>query len=76
LFTIVIGVSEIVMAIWIIIGFKKRWNALTQISVIAIMNVMEFFLVPDLLLWGYFNSLFAFIFIVVIYFNEFHLNKN
>jgi len=74
--TVIIGISEIVMTIWILIGFKKRWNAITQISVIAVMNIMEFFLVPDLLLWGYFNSLFALLFIGVIYFNEFYLNKN
>jgi len=28
-----------------------------------------------LLLWGKLNSLFAFIFILVVYYNEFYLNK-
>lgn len=74
--TILIGLSEIAMAIWILSGFKARLNAMTQIAVIAIMNTLEFILVPDLLLWGKFNSLFALLLILVIYFNEFYLNKN
>jgi len=39
------------------------------------MNTLEFILVPDLLLWGKFNSLYAFIFIVLVYYNEFLLNE-
>jgi uncharacterized membrane protein YphA (DoxX/SURF4 family) len=74
--TILIGVSEIVMAIWILSGFKARLNAMSQIAVIVIMNTLEFILVPELLLWGRFNSLFALLFILVIYMNEFYLNKN
>lgn len=75
IFTFTIGLSEIIMAIWIISGFKARVNAVTQIAIIATMNTLEFILVPDLLLWGKLNALFAFLFIVLIYFNEFFLNK-
>jgi len=75
LLTILIGLSEIMMAVWIVSGYKTRLNAIVQIVVVATMNALEFVLVPDLLLWGKFNSLFAFIFILVVYFNEFHLNK-
>jgi uncharacterized membrane protein YphA (DoxX/SURF4 family) len=71
--TILIGVSEIIMAVWILSGFKSRLNAITQIIIVASMNILEFILVPDLLLWGHYNSLFAFIFILLIYFNEFYL---
>lgn len=39
------------------------------------MNTLEFILVPDLLLWGKANAIFAFILILVVYFNEFYLNK-
>src|SRR5437773_4211250 len=52
LLTLLIGLSEIVMAVWILSGIKTRLNAVVQILVIAVMNVLEFFLVPDLLLWG------------------------
>lgn len=71
--TILIGVSEIIMAVWILSGFKSRFNAITQIIIVASMNILEFILVPDLLLWGHYNSLFAFIFILLIYLNEFYL---
>src|SRR5690348_9429587 len=63
LFTKGIGLAEIAMAIWVISGYLSRLNAIVQVSVIATMNLLEFFLVPDLLLWGRFNLLFAFLFI-------------
>ena len=70
--TIVIGFSEIAMAIWILSGIKSRLNAIAQIIIIATMNMLEFILVPDLLLWGRFNALFAFLFILLIFYNEFY----
>src|ERR1700746_1617244 len=53
--TKLIGCSEMVMALWIISGFKSRLNAITQVVIIATMNTLEFILAPDLLLWGRFN---------------------
>ena len=73
--TILIGIFEIAMAIWFLSGIKSRLNTYAQIGIVATMNILEFFLVPDLLLWGKFNSLFAFLFILVVYYNHFHLNK-
>ena len=73
--TLMIGLSEIVMAFWILSGKWSRINAITQIVVIAVMNTLEFILVPDLLLWGKFNALFALLFIILIYYNEFHLKR-
>jgi hypothetical protein len=73
--TFLIGISEVIMAVWIISGKWSRINAIAQIVVIAIMNTLEFLLVPDLLLWGRANALFAFLFILLIYYNEFHLTK-
>lgn len=75
LLTVIIGVGEIAMAIWILSGIRPRLNAVIQILAVAAMNVLEFILVPDLLLWGKLNSVFAFIFIVMIYCHEFILNK-
>ena len=75
LIIVLIGISEILMAAWILSGFRSRLNAITQILVIAVMNVIEFFLAPDLLLWGKANALFAFLFILLIYYNEFHLHR-
>lgn len=74
--TILIGLSEVVMAIWVLTKFKTKFNAITQITVVATMNILEFILVPDLLLWGRLNSVFALLFIGLVYYNEFVLNKN
>jgi uncharacterized membrane protein YphA (DoxX/SURF4 family) len=75
LLTILIGLSEVIMAIWILSSYNTKLNAIAQIVVVATMNILEFTLVPDLLLWGKLNSLFAVIFILVVYYNEFYLNK-
>ncbi len=63
------------MAIWIVSAIKTRLNAITQIVIVAIMNLLEYMLVPHLLLKGRANAIFAFVFILIVYFNEFVLNK-
>ncbi len=74
LFTILIGLSEIIMAIWTLSNYQPRFNALTQMFIVATMNILEFILVPDLLLWGRLNSVFALLFIGIVFFNEFILH--
>jgi hypothetical protein len=71
--TILIGFAEIGMAAWILSGFRSRLNVLAQVILIACMNSLEFILAPGLLLWGRFNALFAFLFILLICYNEFYL---
>ncbi len=73
--TVLIGLSEIAMSIWMLSKIKTTLNAIAQIIIIASMNTLEFFLAPGLLLWGKFNSVFAFLLIIAIYYNEFYLNK-
>jgi hypothetical protein len=73
--TFLIGLSEITMAIWVLSRLWTRLNAVTQILVIATMNVLEFIVVPDLLLWGKANAIFAVMFILLIYYNEFVISK-
>jgi hypothetical protein len=73
--TIAIGCSEIFMAIWILSRIKSRLNVIAQILIIATMNILEYILAPDLLLWGKANAIFAFILILVVYLNEFQLSK-
>ena len=70
-----IGVSEILMAVWILSGIKSRLNAIAQIVIVATMNIIEFFIVPDLLLWGKMNSFFALLFIGLVFYHEFLLNE-
>jgi uncharacterized membrane protein YphA (DoxX/SURF4 family) len=69
-FTQIIGISEIFMAIWILSGIKPRLNTWAQILIVATMNILEFILVPDLLLWGKGNALFAFLFILLVFYTE------
>jgi len=76
LFTKLIGVAELCMCIWIVSRFKSRFCAITQIVVIATMNIIEFILAPDLLLFGRMNLPFAVLLIVVIFINEFVLVPN
>lgn len=74
--TPLIGVAEVLMVIWILSGVKSGWNALAQILIIAMMNLLEFLLAPDLLLWGKANAVFALMFIGLVYYKEFILHKN
>jgi hypothetical protein len=76
LFTRIIGMSEIAMVVWIVRGIKSRWCAIFQMTIIATMNVIEFIVAPDLLLFGRFNILFASLFIIIIYINEFIVSKH
>ena len=73
--TRLIGLAEIAMAVWILSGFRTKLNVITQAVIIATMNSLEYMLAPDLLLWGRFNALYAFLFIWVILVNEFYLRN-
>ncbi|MBK8845488.1 MAG: DoxX-like family protein [Bacteroidetes bacterium] len=64
--TILIGIAEIVMAIWIISQLFSKLNTAIQILIVTTMNLLEFFLVPHLLLWGKCNSIFAACFVGLI----------
>lgn len=70
-----VGLAEICMTVWILSGIKTKLNAVTQIVIIAAMNILEFYLAPDLLLWGKWNIVVAVLFIAVIYSNEFYLDR-
>jgi len=71
--TVCIGVAELGMALWIVSRKMKRLNAWVQITVVLVMNVLEFLLASDLLLWGRGNLVFAILFALLIYYNEFCL---
>jgi hypothetical protein len=73
--TRLIGVSEILMAVWILSGYKKRLNAIAQMAIVGTMNVLEAIIASEILLFGHLNALFAVVFICVIYTNEWILNE-
>ena len=75
LFTKLIGVSEVLMSVWIVSKWYRKLNAVVQCFIIATMNILEFLLVPDLLLWGKWNSFFALLLIGFIVWNERHYQQ-
>ena len=69
--TILIGLSEIAMAGWILLDRYRRTTAIIQIVIFLTMNILETLLEPDLLLWGYLNPVFAVLFCGAIYYHGF-----
>lgn len=76
LFTKAIGVSEMLMVVWVLSRIKTRFCAIFQMVIIGTMNIIEFILAPDLLLFGRMNIVVASIFIGLIYVNEFVIAKH
>tara|TARA_B110000879_G_scaffold123362_1_gene163180 strand:- start:15300 stop:15662 length:363 start_codon:yes stop_codon:yes gene_type:complete len=68
--TILIGISEIFMAIWVLSKFRAKLNAYAQIFLVSTMNILETILAPDLLLWGQWNLLWAITFCLIIWKNH------
>ncbi len=66
LLTRMIGLGEVLMAAWILLGIRWKWSCAAQIAAVAVMNIIELVLVPDLLLFGRFNSLVALAYITVV----------
>ena len=73
--TIAIGISEILMAVWILSKLFPRLNVIVQAGIIMLMNVIEQVLAGELLLWGKFNFIFALAFSLLILYNEFVIKK-
>jgi len=73
LLTLLIGLAELVMVIWVWSGYRRQLNAMLQIGLVITMNLLETLLVPDLLLWGRWNAFFALIFVILVYVNNFVL---
>jgi hypothetical protein len=70
-----IGLSEILMVLWIFSRIQPRLCATTQIVIVLLMNVIEFTLVPDLLLFGKLNIILACCFAAFVYWAEFVYRK-
>ncbi|MEL7161498.1 MAG: DoxX-like family protein [Bacteroidota bacterium] len=74
-FTTLIGLAEVVVAVWIFLGFFRRLTAAAQIGIVLTMNLLETILVPDLLLWGRWNLVFAILFCGLVYYHGFILKR-
>jgi len=75
LFTMLIGIGEVILGILILSRFKTKLLAIAQICLVATMNIIEFSQVPELLLWGKVNFMFAMGFLALVYYHEFVLRK-
>lgn len=64
--TPVIGGLEVLMGVWILTQWKWRWSAAAQITLVITMNVIEFMLAPDLLLFGIGNAFVALAYVSVV----------
>jgi hypothetical protein len=74
--TVAIGLLEIGMAAWVVSRIKPRWCGIVQIVVVLLMNLLEFSLVPELLLFGWFNLLIACVFSYLVYWHTFIFNHS
>jgi uncharacterized membrane protein YphA (DoxX/SURF4 family) len=64
--TLLIGLGEVAIAVWILSGLHWKWSCAAQILLVATMNLLEFALAPDLLLFGRFNLLVALGYIAIV----------
>lgn len=69
--TLIIGLLEIGMSLLILLRFKPKLLALFQIFIILIMNSIELYFAPTLLLWGKMNIVYAIFFCLLIYRNDY-----
>lgn len=66
--TVLIGIGEIFLAVWILSGRYPRLCVAVQIGLVATMNVIESTIARDLLLFGGWNLIVAIAFMVFVAF--------
>jgi hypothetical protein len=69
--TKLIGVGEILLGGWVLSRLYRRLCAVVQITLVMVMNILESVLVPEMLLWGRLNIVFALLFCALLYWQEF-----
>ena len=72
---ILIGFLEVCLSIWLFTKYKQKLATILQIFLVLLMNIIEFILAKELLLWREYNIVFALIFITIVYLNGFYFNK-
>jgi len=73
--TVMIGSAEVLMAVWVLSQLYSRLNVILQIVLVITMNIIEYTLVPELLLWGEVNIVFAILFIGLVYYSEYSFSQ-
>ena len=72
---ILIGFLEVCLSIWLFTKYKQKLATILQIFLVLVMNIIEFIIAKELLLWREYNIVFALIFITTVYLNGFYFNK-
>lgn len=67
--THMIGLGELLIAVWVLSGIRKQWCGWFQIVAVTTMNCIELLIASDILMWGNLNGLFALIFVLLVYWN-------
>jgi hypothetical protein len=67
--TMLIGIAEVMMAVWILTRKLPVVCAWVQLFVIGTMNTIEFLKVPELLMFGKMNAVFALVLMLLVYWN-------
>lgn len=70
-----IGFAEMLMAFWVLSRIRSKLCAVVQIITVGSMNILEFVLAPDLLLFGRANIVVASVFMAVVYADAFVLSR-
>lgn len=73
--TLVIGLLEVFLGLWILLAKKQKALSVIQIGLVLSMNIMEVALARDLLLWGALNLIFALLFCCMVYWYGFQLSE-
>jgi len=73
--TPLIGLGEVCLGIWIATGYYRKLSASLQIVLVITMNILEFTIAVEHLLWGPLNMIFALLFCGLVYWNAFTLNQ-
>lgn len=74
--TKMIGFGEIFLFVWILSRLYSRFCAILQIVLVITMNIIEFLVASELLLFGKLNIFIAIVFATIIYWHEFILKNS
>ena len=64
--TVMIGCGEVLLGFWILSGWRWRWSVTVQVLGVLVMNVIEFMMARELLLFGSWNGLIALAYCAVV----------
>ena len=73
--TNIIGLCEVFLGIFILMGYHSKQIAILQVFLITLMGIIGIIMVPDLLLFGRYNGLLSLAFCFLILYTEFYMKR-